>query len=413
MDKIQFNNEVVSMRKTVKRTKVQIINQITRQVKILRNKKGSPQQLEKNRKRCERLLGEIQAMKDWGPDDVTYAALAAHLSLRKVETEATGTPRERALFRLTQHKLFVKQLATFKDFVTPDLLQAENIQRKVQKQNESKEILRAEKERLPQAQEEIRMARKVKGKSYREIEMYKPPTPPEVSSDDEGEEEVGDDDDDDEDFFMPSKTYSQTKPGPKMAKANETCTESSTPNRRSGNRAPSSTQVKNAPLSQPDLKLERGLESEHEEDSSLKLDPSQEDVDDESKRKSGKPAVDLPYTIKKDGKNKHIPGISAPINAPVATASDARLPEAMKLAKDGGKHRSKDSSRLQGNIPAKRVNEKSKAKPKKRKLDAAVERKSESIDEKLHPSWLARKAQKQKECTFREFEGKKITFDDD
>lgn len=89
------------------------------------------------------------------------------------------------------------------------------------------------------------------------------------------------------------------------------------------------------------------------------------------------------------------------------------LSEATKLAEDGGKHQSKDTSRLQGNIPAERVNEKRKAKPKKRKLDAAVERKSEPIDEKLHPSWLARKAQKQKECTFREFEGKKITFDDE
>lgn len=77
------------------------------------------------------------------------------------------------------------------------------------------------------------MAPKVKRKSYREVKMYKPPTPPEVSSDDEGEEEVDDDDndDDDEEFFMPSKTYSQSKPGRKMAKANETRTESSTPNR--------------------------------------------------------------------------------------------------------------------------------------------------------------------------------------
>lgn len=95
--------------------------------------------------------------------------------------------------------------------------------------------------------------------------------------------------------------------------------------RRSDKGAPSSTQVKNASLSHSDIKLGRGLESEHDEDSSLKLDPSQKDVDDESKRKRGKPAVDLPYTIKKDGKKKHIPGISAPINAPAA-ATVARLP---------------------------------------------------------------------------------------
>ncbi|PIK38130.1 putative serum response factor-binding protein 1 [Apostichopus japonicus] len=75
MDKVQFNNEVVIMRKTVKKVKVQVVKNLTRQIKQLRNKKGKPEELEKNKRRCDRLVEVMQAMKRWVPDDVTYSAL--------------------------------------------------------------------------------------------------------------------------------------------------------------------------------------------------------------------------------------------------------------------------------------------------------------------------------------------------
>lgn len=37
--------------------------------------RGKPEELEKNKRRCDRLVEVMQAMKRWVPDDVTYSAL--------------------------------------------------------------------------------------------------------------------------------------------------------------------------------------------------------------------------------------------------------------------------------------------------------------------------------------------------
>ncbi|XP_072166812.1 uncharacterized protein [Diadema setosum] len=122
MDKVQFNTQIVLMRKTVKRAKVQLVRRLTRQIAIMKKKKGSEKQIAQNERRAGRLVKEIEVIKDLPVDEVTISAIIAKESLEEVLNKPNSTADERGLARLIHHKLIVQQLATFKDLVTDDLL---------------------------------------------------------------------------------------------------------------------------------------------------------------------------------------------------------------------------------------------------------------------------------------------------
>lgn len=67
---LNLNNEVVKMRKEVKRVRVLIIRKLTRQIGKLKKKKGKDADVERNQRRAGRLLEEIHAMKVLRPDKV-------------------------------------------------------------------------------------------------------------------------------------------------------------------------------------------------------------------------------------------------------------------------------------------------------------------------------------------------------
>lgn len=71
-DGLNLNNEVVRMRKEVKRVRALIIRKLTRQISSLKKKKGKETEIERNQKRASRLLEEIHAMKTLSPDLVGF-----------------------------------------------------------------------------------------------------------------------------------------------------------------------------------------------------------------------------------------------------------------------------------------------------------------------------------------------------
>lgn len=66
------------MRKEVKRLRALVIRKMTRQIAALKKKKGTVEDLERNRRRVERLLEEIHQMKDLKPDQVNAASYCRH-----------------------------------------------------------------------------------------------------------------------------------------------------------------------------------------------------------------------------------------------------------------------------------------------------------------------------------------------
>uniref|UniRef100_A0A8B9XAA4 Serum response factor-binding protein 1 n=1 Tax=Bos mutus grunniens TaxID=30521 RepID=A0A8B9XAA4_BOSMU len=81
---LNLNNEVVKMRKEVKRIRVLVIRKLVRSVGRLKSKKGSEDALLKNQRRAQRLLEEIRAMKpDSTAAERAIARLAVHPLLKK------------------------------------------------------------------------------------------------------------------------------------------------------------------------------------------------------------------------------------------------------------------------------------------------------------------------------------------
>ncbi|XP_025047192.1 serum response factor-binding protein 1-like isoform X3 [Alligator sinensis] len=81
---LNVNNEVVKLRKEVKRARVLTIRRLTRHIGKLKLKKGSEDVVLKNQRRAQRLIEEIHAMKEIKPDQVTKFALEKEINFESV-----------------------------------------------------------------------------------------------------------------------------------------------------------------------------------------------------------------------------------------------------------------------------------------------------------------------------------------
>uniref|UniRef100_A0AAZ3Q4C6 Serum response factor-binding protein 1 n=1 Tax=Oncorhynchus tshawytscha TaxID=74940 RepID=A0AAZ3Q4C6_ONCTS len=111
---LNLNDEVVRMRKEVKRVRALVIRKLTRQMAGLKKKKGKEEDLERNRRRVGRLLEEIHAMKTLKPDPVTKAALHKNLSFEFACKNPKATISDRAIARIATHPQFSKKIDTIK-----------------------------------------------------------------------------------------------------------------------------------------------------------------------------------------------------------------------------------------------------------------------------------------------------------
>lgn len=111
---LNLNNEVVRMRKEVKRVRALIIRKLTRQTAALKRKKGKEADIERNQRRAARLLEEIHAMKVLAPDLVTKTALQKNLNFEQTCKNPKSTITDRAIARIATHPQFNKKIENIK-----------------------------------------------------------------------------------------------------------------------------------------------------------------------------------------------------------------------------------------------------------------------------------------------------------
>ncbi|XP_044028433.1 serum response factor-binding protein 1 [Siniperca chuatsi] len=111
---LNLNNEVVKMRKEVKRVRALIIRKLTRQIGGLKKKKGTETEKERNQRRAARLLEEIHAMKVLLPDLVTKTALQKNLNFEQECKNPKSTISDRAVARIATHPQFNKKIKDIK-----------------------------------------------------------------------------------------------------------------------------------------------------------------------------------------------------------------------------------------------------------------------------------------------------------
>ncbi|XP_071060855.1 serum response factor-binding protein 1 isoform X2 [Pseudochaenichthys georgianus] len=111
---LNLNNEVVRMRKEVKRVRALIFRKMTRQVAALKKMKGTEMEIEKNKRRAARLLEEVHAMKGLSPDVVTKTALQRNLNFEHVCKNPKSDISDRATARIATHPQFQKKIEAIK-----------------------------------------------------------------------------------------------------------------------------------------------------------------------------------------------------------------------------------------------------------------------------------------------------------
>ncbi|XP_026155332.1 serum response factor-binding protein 1 [Mastacembelus armatus] len=111
---LNLNNEVVKMRKEVKRVRALTIRKLTRHIGALKKKKGKETDIEKNQRRAARLREEIHAMKALSPDLVTKTALQKNLNFEQMCKNPKSTISDRAIARIATHPQFNKKIKDIK-----------------------------------------------------------------------------------------------------------------------------------------------------------------------------------------------------------------------------------------------------------------------------------------------------------
>jgi len=142
LDLITVNNFLVKLRSPIARSRVQIINRLTRQIHHFKSKKGTKEQVMKNQRKAERLRKEIQIMAKLSKNLVArFAVLNKQKCLEDTinpegtknvycsavdfisgefifsvmnQDEINSKLEKRAMLRISNHSLIEKQLDTFR-----------------------------------------------------------------------------------------------------------------------------------------------------------------------------------------------------------------------------------------------------------------------------------------------------------
>nr|XP_036861156.1 serum response factor-binding protein 1 [Manis javanica] len=165
-----LNNEVVKMRKEVKRVRVLVIRKLVRSVSRLKSKKGTEDALLKNQRRAQRLLEEIHAMKVRTYMETPYDCFMENWLLVKQDAKLSefitlvqchiifiplcllfnlqhdSTATERAVARLAVHPLLKKKIDVLKATVKAFKDARQNVaevksSKNVSEENHSKDTL--------------------------------------------------------------------------------------------------------------------------------------------------------------------------------------------------------------------------------------------------------------------------------
>ncbi|GFO37970.1 serum response factor-binding protein 1 [Plakobranchus ocellatus] len=149
IDLMSLNNKVINMRQVVKRTKVQVINKLCKNIAALKKKKGTEEQKAQNLRKAERLIDEIDSIKHLKEDKVTKYSLANTLSFKDMY-KTNLSAGSRAMARLSDHPLMQKVVQEFrmqhsdwKDLTAYLLIKQTGRRFKTKKQKESKKLIRS------------------------------------------------------------------------------------------------------------------------------------------------------------------------------------------------------------------------------------------------------------------------------
>ncbi|XP_065225970.1 serum response factor-binding protein 1-like [Planococcus citri] len=115
LNKLILNNKIVDMRHSVRQSRIQAINKLVKEIKKLRDKKGTDEQKAKNASKADRYVECIQIMKKIKEDDVSKFALMNEKSLAQITNNVNETPEIKAIARISDHRPVHSKVKAFRE----------------------------------------------------------------------------------------------------------------------------------------------------------------------------------------------------------------------------------------------------------------------------------------------------------
>lgn len=113
-DILSLNNKIIMMRPAVKKAKGQTVQKIIRRVKSLRNKKGTEEEKNKDKRKIERQLEVMYAIKDLKLDKVSKFAIGYDSVLQEITEKPDASAEMKALARLSEHTAMKDEVNKFR-----------------------------------------------------------------------------------------------------------------------------------------------------------------------------------------------------------------------------------------------------------------------------------------------------------
>ncbi|XP_046678611.1 uncharacterized protein LOC124366259 [Homalodisca vitripennis] len=104
LNKISLNNQIIRMRKDVKRAKVHVIHKLTRTIAMLRKSKGNEQLKAKHERKAERLTKKVKRIDELSEDEIAKFALTTTEDLNRLSTDIKIPMTTQAMATIAIHK---------------------------------------------------------------------------------------------------------------------------------------------------------------------------------------------------------------------------------------------------------------------------------------------------------------------
>ncbi|EZA54214.1 hypothetical protein DMN91_001287 [Ooceraea biroi] len=115
MTNIEMNNEIVLLRHTVRQARVCVVNKLTKELKLLQNKHGNETQQERYKRKANKLISEIHALKTIKEDNISKYGIMDERSLTETLQDQSLSDGDRVMARIVHYKTLYKKITQFKE----------------------------------------------------------------------------------------------------------------------------------------------------------------------------------------------------------------------------------------------------------------------------------------------------------
>ncbi|XP_077256305.1 uncharacterized protein LOC143894104 [Temnothorax americanus] len=115
MAKSEMNNEFILLRHAVRQARVCIVNKLIKEAKLLRDRHGNEAQREKCRRKADKLIAEVYALKTIKDDEISKFGILDERGLTEILQDKSSSNSVRIMARVAHYKIMSRRLAQFKE----------------------------------------------------------------------------------------------------------------------------------------------------------------------------------------------------------------------------------------------------------------------------------------------------------